>query len=73
LLKEKQLNYPAGSLDEFIAGHGFSGYTLTHNGKVLFIGFNAFVSLRAMEVLNCSSLDSRSTLTTGEVALVNNA
>ncbi|MFA6890016.1 MAG: Ig-like domain-containing protein, partial [Bacilli bacterium] len=48
LAEGKTAEYPAVTLDAFITGHGFSGYTLTHNGKVLFIGYNAYIPLRAM-------------------------
>ena len=72
LSEGKTAEYPAASLDAFIAGHGFSGYTLTHNGKVLYIGSNAFISLRAMEgeetVLPWTVVQP---YTVGEAALVN--
>ncbi len=73
LAEGKTAEYPAASLDAFLAGHGFSGYTLTHNNKVLFFGYNAYIPLRAMEgeetVLPWQAVQPH---TTGDAALVNN-
>lgn len=51
-LGDKNPEYPGAvgtDLDTYLANYGNSGYTITHGNQVLFIGYKAFIELRAME------------------------
>lgn len=36
------------TIDDHMEKQGFSGYTITHGNKVFFVGYNAYIPLRAM-------------------------